>query len=192
MLQSPCAERADKVALLVLLAAELPGFVRAAVLIRRDQSSTVVPLAALQRRAEFFLNSGPSLADQYFPWLVNLKLSPAYWFYLVSGGDGVACSMGWRRSAASGIKIVKPRIDAAREKLETALKELADAGLTHAQMREASVDRAVIAPERRTGGQAILERLIELRARCWRYTGENSFATPMGDEMYYRIPALIP
>jgi hypothetical protein len=32
--------------------------------------------------------------------------------------------------------------------------------------------------------QAILQRLMELRASCRRYTG--SFTTPMGDEMYYR------
>ena len=170
----PCAERADKVALLVLLAAELPGFVRSNPP-GATSPSTVVPLTPAAR--QFFLSGEPSLADQYFPWLVNL-LSPAYWVYLVMAVTVLFNGM----AAFSRFRLW--RIDAAREKLETALKEFADAGLTHAQMREASVDRAVIAPERRTGGQTILERLIELRARCRRYTG--SFATPMGDEMYYR------
>ena len=39
-------------------------------------------------------------------------------------------------------------------------------------------------PERRATAEAIMERLVELRARCQRQT--NSIVTPMGDEMFYR------
>jgi uncharacterized protein len=76
------------------------------------------------------------------------------------------------------------RIDAAREKLETVLKELVDPVLTHAQMRAVPAERVMAAPERRAAAQAIMERLVELRARCQRQT--SSLVTPMGDEMFYR------
>jgi len=76
------------------------------------------------------------------------------------------------------------RIDAAREKLETALKELVDRGLTHAQMRSAPAEGVVAAPERRAVAASILEQLKALRARCQRQVA--SIVTPMGDEMFYR------
>lgn len=174
VVSGPCAKRADQVAMLVLLSAELPGFVRSNPP-SATSPSTVVPLAAAAR--QFFLRGEPSLADQYFPWLVNL-LSPAYWIYLVMAVTVLFNGM----AAFSRFRLW--RIDAAREKLETALKEFAGAGLTHAQIREATAARPIDAPERRTAAQVILQRLMDLRARCRRYTG--SFATPMGDEMYYR------
>ena len=105
-------------------------------------------------------------------------MSPAYWVYLVMAVTILFNVL----KAFSRFRLW--RIDAAREKLETALKEFADAGLTHAQIREATAVRPIDAPERRTAAQALLQRLMDLRARCRRYTG--SFATPMGDEMYYR------
>jgi TRAP-type uncharacterized transport system substrate-binding protein len=170
----PCAKRADQVAMLALLSAELPAFVRSNPP-GATSPSTVVPLAAAAR--QFFVTGEPSLVDQYFPWLVNL-LSPAYWIYLVmavtilfNGMAGFSRFRLWR-------------IDAAREKLETELKEFAEAGLTHAQIREATAVHPIDAPERRAAAQVILQRLTNLRARCRRYT--SSFVTPMGDEMYYR------
>jgi TRAP-type uncharacterized transport system substrate-binding protein len=76
------------------------------------------------------------------------------------------------------------RIDAAREKLETALKELVDPSLTHAQMRAVAGEQVMASPERRAAAQEIMDRLAALRARCQRQT--NSIVTPMGDEMFYR------
>ena len=38
--------------------------------------------------------------------------------------------------------------------------------------------------ERRAAAEAIMKRLVELRARCQRQT--SSLVTPMGDEMFYR------
>jgi hypothetical protein len=78
----------------------------------------------------------------------------------------------------------EPRIDAAREKLETALKEMVDPSLTHAQMRAVAGDEVMATPQRRAAAQAIMDRLLALRARCQRQT--NSIVTPMGDEMFYR------
>src|SRR5262249_11354600 len=76
------------------------------------------------------------------------------------------------------------RIDAAREKLETALKQLVDPVLTHAQMRAIPAEQVMAVPERRAAAEAIMKRLVELRARCPRQT--SSLVTPMGDEMFYR------
>jgi hypothetical protein len=106
-------------------------------------------------------------------------LSPAYWVYLVMAVTVLFNGM----SAFSRFRLW--RIDAARERLEGTLKDLADAGPTHAIMREASGLGSAAAPERRAAAQTILQRLLDLRARCERYTG--SMVTPMGDEMYYRF-----
>jgi len=51
-------------------------------------------------------------------------------------------------------------------------------------MRAVPAERVTAVPERRAAAQAILERLMELRARCQRQT--SSLVTPMGDEMFYR------
>ncbi len=74
-----CVRRAERVALLILLAAELPGFVRANPP-KATGSATALPLASEAR--QFFARGEPELVDRYFPWLVNL-LSPAYWVYLL-------------------------------------------------------------------------------------------------------------
>ena len=170
----PCARRADRVALLVLLAAELPGFVRSNPP-SGTSSATDVPLAP--EANQFFQNGQPALADQYFPWLVNI-LSPAYWVYLVMAITVLFNGM----SAYSRFRLW--RIDAAREKLETLLKQFVDAGVTHTQMREVSTNRPIDAPHQRAAAETLLQQLLNLRLRCQRYTG--SFVTPMGDEMYYR------
>jgi TRAP-type uncharacterized transport system substrate-binding protein len=171
---SPCAQRADRAALLMLLAAELPDFVRSNPP-RATGSTTVLPLAPSAR--DFFVTGQPELADRYFPWLVNL-MSPAYFVYLV-----MAVTILF--NAMKGLSRFRLwRIDAAREKLETALKELVDPKLTHPQMRAVPPERVMAAPERRAAAEAIMEQLRVLRARCQRYT--KSFATPMGDEMFYR------
>jgi TRAP-type uncharacterized transport system substrate-binding protein len=171
---SPCAKRADRVALLMLMGAELPGFVR----VNPPGSTsptTKLPLAA--EAHQFFLTGEPELADRYFPWLVNL-MSPAYWVYLAMAVTIIFNGM----KAYSRFRLW--RIDAAREKIEIALKELVDPRLTHTQIRAVSGERVMAAPERCTVARTIMDRLIELRARCQRQT--SSLVTPMGDEMFYR------
>lgn len=174
LIASPCAQRADRIALLMLTAAELPNFVR-----DNPPSSTapasVLPLAGEAR--QFFLTGEPELADRYFPWLVNI-MSPAYWVYLVMA---VTILFNMLRGYS---RFRLWRIDAAREKIETALKQLVDPAFTHAQMRAVPGEQVMTSPERRAAAQALMERLHALRARCQRQT--NSFVTPMGDEIYYR------
>jgi hypothetical protein len=134
-----------------------------------------LPLA--REAHQFFLTGEPEIADRYFPWLVNL-MSPAYWVYLVMAVTILFNVL----KAFSRFRLW--RIDAAREKLETALKQLVDPVLTHAQMRAVPAERLMAVAERRATAEAIMERLVELRARCQRQT--NSIVTPMGDEMFYR------
>ena len=169
-----CARRADRVALLMLLGEELPGFVRGN---PPSSTSPATKLSLAPEAHQFFLSGEPELADRYFPWLVNV-LSPAYWVYLFMAVTILfnACN--------SYSRFRLWRIDAAREKLETALKELVQPGLTHAQMRAAPAEHVMAAPERRAAAQVIMKQLAELRARCQRQT--SSFFTPMGDEMFYR------
>src|SRR5262247_422949 len=171
---SLCARRADRIALLMLLGAELPGFVRANPP-GFTSSATVVPLTRESQQS--FTTGEPNIADRYFPWLVNL-LSPAYWVYLV-----MAVTILFNAMTLFS-RFCLWRIDAAREKLEIALKELVNPRLTHAQMRTVPADRVMAAPEQRAAAQSILDRLVELRTRCQRQA--SSIVTPLGDEMYYR------
>jgi TRAP-type uncharacterized transport system substrate-binding protein len=155
---NPCARRAERVALLTLLSAELPGFVRSNPP-RSTGSATALPLASEAR--QFFVTGEPEIADRYFPWLVNL-MSPVYWVYLVMAVTILFNAM----SGFSRFRLW--RIDAAREKLKARIRELT------------GPNRVLAAPETRD----IVEKLTELRARCERYT--SSVFTPMGDEMFYR------
>jgi uncharacterized protein len=158
----------------MLLGAEVPGFVR----VNPPSSTapgTVLPLAP--KAHQFFLTGEPEIADRYFPWLVNL-MSPAYWVCLVMAVTILFNVL----KAFSRFRLW--RIDAAREKPETALKELIDPKLTHAQMRAVPAELVMAVPQRRAAAEAIMKRLVELRARCQRQT--SSLVTPMGNEMFYR------
>jgi hypothetical protein len=79
VLANSCARRAERVAVLMLLSAELPGFVQANPP-KYTYSATASPLAVEAR--QYFIKGEPELVDLYFPWLVDL-MSPAYWVYLV-------------------------------------------------------------------------------------------------------------
>jgi uncharacterized protein len=174
VITNACAGRAERVALLTLLAAELPGFVRSNPP-RSTGSSAAPPLAPSAR--QFFVAGEPETADRYFPWLVNL-MSPAYWVYLL-----MAVTILF--NAMRGISRFRLwRIDAAREKLGVRLAELTGPGLTREQIRANSPKQELSGPYLREAAQDIMTRLNELRARCQRYTG--SIVTPMGDEMFYR------
>jgi len=173
LVASPCAPRADRIALLMLVGAELPGFVRGN---PPSSTSTATALPLAREAHQFFLSGEPEVADRYFPWLVNL-MSPAYWVYLVMAITILFNLM----NAYSRFRLW--RIDAARERLERATKELVDPGLTLSQIRAAS-DSNGSAAEVRESSQDIMNQLLALRARCERQT--NSIFTPMGDEMYYR------
>jgi len=174
LITNSCAHRADRVALLMLIAAEVPGFTRSN---PPSSTSSATALRLAPSAHQFFLTGEPEIADRYFPWLVNL-MSPAYWVYLFMAVTVLFNGM----KAFSRFRLW--RIDAAREKLETALKALIDPKLTHAQIRELPAEGAMAGSDKRAAAQAITKRLMELRARCQRQT--SSFFTPMGDEMFYR------
>ena len=63
VLASPCAKRADRVEMLVLLAAELPTFVRSNPP-NSTSPATALPLSSEAR--QFFLTGEPEFADRYF------------------------------------------------------------------------------------------------------------------------------
>jgi TRAP-type uncharacterized transport system substrate-binding protein len=169
-----CAQRADRIALLMLLAAQFPRFVHNNPP-GATAAATVVPLAP--EAAQFFRTGQPEVADRYFPWLVNL-MSPVYWVYLV-----MAVTVLF--NVLKGLSRFRLwRIDSAREKLETALKKIVDRGPTHAQMRSTPAESMVAAPEQRAVARSIMEQLTALRLRCQRQVA--SIVTPMGDEMFYR------
>jgi hypothetical protein len=169
-----CARRAERVALLTLLSAELPGFVRANPPKSTD-SVTALPLAPEAR--QFFVTGEPEIADRYFPWLVNL-MSPVYWVYLVMAVTVLFNAMrGFSRFRLW-------RIDAAREKLKARIHELTGHGFGREQKRADPPDQVLAEAEARAITRDIMGQLSELRTRCQRYTG--SVVTPMGDEMFYR------
>src|SRR5262249_34320862 len=124
-----CSGRAERMAFLTLLGAELPGFIRSNPP-RSVGSASSLPLAPEAR--QFFVSGEPEIADKYFPWLVDL-MSPAYWVYLFmtvtilfNAMRGVSRFQLWR-------------IDAAREKLEARLAQLTGAELGREKIRAAGV-----------------------------------------------------
>jgi TRAP-type uncharacterized transport system substrate-binding protein len=172
VLASPCAKRADRVELLVLLAAELPTFVRSNPP-SSTSSETQTPLSPEAR--QFFLTGEPEFVDRYFPWLVNL-MSPAYWIYLAMAVTALF-------NALKGFSHFRLwRLDAAREKLEAEAALITGEAITHAHVLPSKP--VLLDVEARVAIQDILNHLARLRLRCRRYA--NSFATPMGDEMFYR------
>lgn len=169
----PCARRSERVALLTLLSAELPGFVRSNPP-KPTGSTTELPLAPEAR--QFFLTGEPQLADRYFPWLVNL-MSPVYWVYLVMAFTLLANA---KRSVS---RFRLSRIDHAREKLKARIDQLASAAAVGGKAPVATAGKAVSDANAGTA-EGIMEQLAALRARCHRYT--RSIFMPMGDELYYR------
>src|SRR5262249_1519533 len=146
VLASPCARRAERVALLMLLGAELPSFVRANPPTSKG-SATSASLAPEAR--QFFPTGEPQFADRYFPWLVNL-MSPVSWVYLVMAVTILFNAMkGYSRFRLW-------RIDAVREKLAKRLDLLAGPGLTLAQMRALPPEQVLATPQ----AHATAERLL--------------------------------
>jgi hypothetical protein len=171
---SPCAKRSSRIELLVLLSAELPRFVR-----NNPPSSmssaTAAPLSSEAR--QFFLTGEPEFADRYFPWLVNI-MSPAYWIYFVTASVALF-------NALKGLGRFRLwRIDAAREKLEAEVKQIAGDVVSYAPIPDLSTRDLMVDQERRAAAQDILDRLAKLRSRCQYHA--KAFSTPMGDEMLFR------
>jgi TRAP-type uncharacterized transport system substrate-binding protein len=166
-----CARRAERVALLTLLSAELPGFLRSN---PPKSADTIAGLTLAPEARPFFLSGEPEIADRYFPWLVNL-MSPVYWVYL-------AMAVTILFNAMRGFSRFRLwRIDAAREKLKVQIDRMVGPAAGHPQAAPA---KKPAAPKAGATLERVTAQLLELRARCQRHTG--SVVTPMGDEMFYR------
>jgi TRAP-type uncharacterized transport system substrate-binding protein len=166
-----CARRAERVALLTLLSAQLPGFLRSN---PPKSADTIAGLTLAPEARQFFLSGEPEIADRYFPWLVNL-MSPVYWVYL-------AMAVTILFNAMRGFSRFRLwRIDAAREKLKGQVDQMVGPAAGHPQPAPA---KAAAASKAGPTLERVTAQLVELRARCQRYTG--SVVTPMGDEMFYR------
>ena len=167
-----CARRAERVALLTLLSAQLPGFLRGN---PPKSADTIAGLTLAPEARQFFQSGEPEIADRYFPWLVNL-MSPVYWVYLVMAVTILFNAMrGFSRFRLW-------RIDAAREKLKGEVDRMVGPAAGHPQVAPAG--EGAKAPKAAVTLERVTAQLMELRARCQRYTG--SMVTPMGDEMFYR------
>ena len=171
---SPCARRSSRIELLTLLSAELPRFVRNNPP-RSTSSATVAPLSPEAR--QFFLTGEPEFADRYFPWLVDI-MSPAYWIYFAMAATALF-------NALKGLSRFRLwRIDAAREKLEAEVRQIAGDVVSYAATPDISIRELTVDQGGRVTAQDILDRLAKLRSRCQYHA--KAFSTPMGDEMLFR------
>jgi hypothetical protein len=171
---SPCARRSTRIELLMLLSAELPRFVRS----NPPSSTSSITMAPLSPEArQFFLTGEPEFADRYFPWLVNI-MSPAYWIYFAMAATALFNGL----KALSRFRLW--RIDAAREKLEAEVKQVAGDVVSYAPAPDLSTRELRVDPVGHATAQDILDRLAKLRSRCQHHA--KAFSTPMGDEMLFR------
>jgi hypothetical protein len=168
LIASSCAKRADRIAFLSLLSAEIPDFIKSNPPAWTSSAATV-PLAP--EATQFFATGEMQFADRYFPWAVNL-MSPVYWVYLLMAATALFNGM----RGLSRFRLW--RIDAAREKLEGEIQRLSSQ-LEPGSSRQSPGQNS--SADRRAD---ILRRLTELHRRCQREV--SSFVTPMGDEMFYR------
>jgi hypothetical protein len=171
---SPCAKRSNRIKLLTLLSAELPDFVRS----NPPHSTSPATKVSLSPEArQFFLTGEPEFADRYFPWLANI-MSPAYWMYLV-----MAVTVLF-----NGLKGLSRfwlyRIDAAREKIDAEVREKVGDVVSHAPTHSIAENELPDDQQAHAAARDILSRLTALRIRSER--AAQSYATPMGDEMFYR------
>jgi hypothetical protein len=136
---------------------------------------TVAPLSPEAR--QFFLTGEPEFADQYFPWLVDI-MSPAYWIYFAMAATALFNAM----KGLSRFRLW--RIDAAREKLEAEVKQIAGDVVSYAPTPDLSQRELTVDQKGHATAQDILDRLAKLRSRCQHHA--KAFSTPMGDEMLFR------
>jgi hypothetical protein len=171
---SRCARRSSRIKLLMLLSAELPRFVRNNPP-GSTSSATVAPLSPEAR--QFFLTGEPEFADRYFPWLVDI-MSPAYWIYFAMAATALF-------NALKGLSRFRLwQIDAAREKLEAEVRQIAGDVVSYAPTPDLSTRELAVDQEGHVTAQDILDRLAKLRSRCQHHA--KAFSTPMGDEMLFR------
>jgi hypothetical protein len=105
-------------------------------------------------------------------------MSPAYWIYFAMAATVLF-------NALKGLSRFRLwRIDAAREKLEADVRQIAGDVVIYAPIPDLSTRGLMVDQERRAAAQDILDRLAKLRSRCQHHA--KAFSTPMGDEMLFR------
>jgi hypothetical protein len=167
-----CAHRAERVAMLVLLAAELPDFVAR----NQGRSSTPgMPLAVAAR--QFFVSGEPDFADRYLPWLVNV-MPPTNWVYVVMTFSVLFNAM------SIGNRFRLWRVDQRRERLDDRAGDLWGHELTYAQIRALDPAVALGTAATRAAANLLLDDFLALRRTC--HAQASSLLVPMGQEMSYR------
>ena len=166
----PCARRSERVALLTLLSAELPGFVRSnpPEADRFDDGT-----AARAGSTAVFRHRRAATGRPLFP----LARQPDVAGLLGLSGDGVHAARQ-RQTLVQPVPAVADRYGAGKAKSP------------HRPARQRSRGRRLRAkrraiPNANAGtADSIMQQLAALRARCHGYT--RSIFMPMGDELYYR------
>lgn len=167
VLANGCATRSGTMDLMTLLSEEFPEFVRHN---RSTPNTTGLPLDPAAH--DFFERSGPELADQYLPWLVDV-MPPANWVYVVMGVSLLFNAMDL------GHRFRLWRIDAARVTLEGKLAKVFGAAITVGDIARTRPD-----PARAALVMNIVAELEKLSARSRKQS--LSLLVPMGAEMTYR------
>ncbi len=167
-----CAGRVATMDLVSVLAAEFPDFVR-----HNKDTENTSGLPLVPAAADFYANGGLQLADEYFPWLVDV-MPPANWAYVVMALSLLFNAMG------AGHRFRLWRIDAVRVKLEQEASALFPPHATLGDIQRTSPDASLLRPEGRAALARVIDELTELAERSRRYS--LSVLVPMGQEMAYR------
>lgn len=164
-----CASRSAEVGLLEVLVEELPGFLAANKELRGG---------ALRRSPvakEYYINEGPSFADEYIPWLVDI-MPLGNWIY-------IAMSLSILFNVMTlGHKIRLWRVDANRDKAFQIVRDALGERLTPNEIAALEPTDAHRASTARVDGA--LADLDALRIKTRRH--EGSILVPMGAEWMYR------
>ncbi len=167
-----CASRSETMALMSVLADQLPGFMD------RNRSGAGSAVFARDEVArQFYEGGGPSWPDVYVPWLVDI-MAPSNWVYIAMSISVLFNLLsGWHRLRAW-------RVDANRDRYVQIVRDVLGERLTPDEI-------AVLEPTEETASkdaiaklEGALADLDALRVKC--RIQENSFLVPMGHEGIYR------
>ncbi len=161
IIANPCAKRADRIAFLSLLSAEIPDFIKSNPPAWTSSAATV-PLASEAR--QFFATGEMQFPDRYFPWAVNL-MSPGLLGLSADGRNRVLQRAARTEPVSSLAHRLSTRKTRSRSSAPSARSRfIASSFARHPRRHPAPPDRTARALQ----------------------TQVSSFVTPMGDEMFYR------
>jgi hypothetical protein len=168
-----CASHAQVIAMLSLMAAELPG------LLEHNRTRGKSELYALSSASKaFFDNNGPDVFEMHVPWLVDI-MPPNKWVYIATALSVLFNVMG------AGHRFRLWRIDANRIKVDQRVRALLGARLTPEEIKNLEPGDRHQNDKVRAGIDTALTTLAGLRDRCRKQS--VSALVPMGQEMAYRF-----